>query len=144
MKTCLQLLKSKPQQQIISIAPEQSIYDALLLLAEYKIGAVAVMQRNKLVGIFSERDYAREVVLQNRPAKTTAISDVMTTKLITAKPDDLIDQCMSLMSEKRIRHLPIVDDSMVLGMLSLGDLVKETISYQQELIQQLEGYIRGA
>ncbi len=101
------------------------------------------MQGDKLVGIFSERDYAREIVLQGRSSKTTQIQEVMSSKVITGKPSDLVDASMSLMSEKRIRHLPIVDGDKVLGMLSLGDLVKETISYQQNLIKQLENYIRG-
>lgn len=144
MKTCLQLLNTKKSDAIITIAPDQTIYAALLLLAEHKIGAVLVMQDQQLVGIFSERDYAREVVLHNRSSKETAIAEVMTTRLITAHPHDLIDQCMHLMSENRIRHLPIVENGTLVGLLSLGDLVKETIRYQQELIQALEGYIKGA
>ena len=92
---------------------------------------------------FSERDYAREIVLQGRSSKTTQVHEVMSSKLITGKPDDLVDAAMSLMSEKRIRHLPIMDGDKVLGMLSLGDLVKETITHQQYLIKQLENYIRG-
>ena len=94
-------------------------------------------------GIFSERDYAREVVLQGRSSKTTKISEVMTAKVLTAAPDDLVDACMSMMSDKRIRHLPVLDNDKVLGMLSLGDFVKETISYQQKLISELESYIKG-
>jgi CBS domain-containing protein len=144
MKTCLQILNAKKYKNLISIDPDRPVYDALVILAEYKIGALAVMQGDKLVGIFSERDYAREVVLQGRSSKTTQISVVMTPKVLTAKPTDLVDQAMSLMSERRIRHLPVVDGEKVLGMLSLGDLVKETISYQQDLIKELEGYIKGA
>jgi len=144
MKTCLQILNTKKHKEIISIAPNRPVFDALVILAEYKIGALAVMQDNKLVGIFSERDYAREVVLQGRSSKTTLISDVMTSNVVCAKPDDLVDKCMSLMSEKHFRHLPVVDGDKVLGMLSLGDLVKETISYQQNLIKELESYIKGA
>jgi CBS domain-containing protein len=143
MKTCQQILNAKKYKELLSVAPNRPVYDALVILAEYKIGALAVMDGDKLVGIFSERDYAREVVLQGRSSKTTQIHEVMTAKVLTAKPDDLVDKCMSLMSEKRIRHLPIVDGEKVVGMLSLGDLVKETISYQQQLINQLEQYIRG-
>ncbi len=143
MKTCLQILKEKKYQEIISITPDRPVFDALVILAEYKIGALTVMQDDQLVGIFSERDYAREVVLHGRSSKTTLISDVMTSKVLSAKPDDLVDYCMSLMSEKHIRHLPVLDGDKVIGMLSVGDLVKETISYQQELIEQLEMYIRG-
>ena len=143
MKTCRQILNTKKHTELISIAPNRPVFDALVTLAEYKIGALAVMDGDKLVGIFSERDYAREVVLQGRSSKTTQIQEVMTAKVLTAKPDDLVDKCMSMMSEKRIRHLPVVDGDKVLGMLSLGDFVKETISYQQQLISELESYIKG-
>ncbi|MFM9834915.1 MAG: CBS domain-containing protein [Methylophilaceae bacterium] len=143
MKTLLQILKNKNQKELISIQPERPVFDALVILAEYKIGALAIMQSGKLVGIFSERDYAREVVLKGRSSKTTQIQDVMTTKIISGKPDDLVESAMSLMSEKHIRHLPVLDGDKVLGMLSLGDLVKETIAYQQSLIKQLESYIQG-
>jgi signal-transduction protein with cAMP-binding, CBS, and nucleotidyltransferase domain len=101
------------------------------------------MDGDKLVGIFSERDYAREMVLKGRSSKTTNVSEVMTKEVLTASPNDLVDTAMSLMTEKRIRHLPIVENGQVLGMLSVGDLVKETISYQKQLIAQLEQYIRG-
>ncbi len=144
MKTCLQILNAKKHKELISIAPNRPVFDALVILAEYKIGALAVMQDDKLVGIFSERDYAREVVLQGRSSKTTLIADVMTSSVLSAKPTDLIDKCMSLMSEKHFRHLPVLDGDKVLGMLSLGDFVKETISYQQNLIKELESYIKGA
>ncbi len=143
MKTLQQILNEKKHKELISIAPDRPVFDALVILAEYKIGALAIMQNEKLVGVFSERDYAREIVLQGRSSKTTQIHEVMSSKVITGKPSDLVDASMSLMSEKRIRHLPVVDGDKVLGMLSLGDLVKETISHQQYLIKQLENYIRG-
>lgn len=143
MKTLQQVLNDKKHKEIISIAPERPVFDALVILAEYKIGALAVMQNDQLVGIFSERDYAREVVLQGRSSKSTAIAEVMTAKVITGNPSDLVEQSMRMMSEKRIRHLPVVDGEKVLGMLSLGDLVKETIAYQQRLIKELESYIKG-
>lgn len=143
MKTLLQILKEKKHQELVSIAPDRPVYDALVIMAEYKIGALAVMDGDKLVGIFSERDYAREMVLKGRSSKTTNVSEVMTNKVLSASPNDLVDTAMSLMTEKRIRHLPIVEGGQVLGMLSVGDLVKETISYQKQLIAQLEQYIRG-
>ena len=143
MKTLQQILNEKKHKELISIAPDRPVFDALVILAEYKIGALAIMQGDKLVGIFSERDYAREVVLQGRSSKTTQIHEVMSSNVITGKPSDLVDAAMSLMSEKRIRHLPILEGDKVLGILSLGDLVKETITYQQNLIKQLENYIRG-
>ena len=143
MKTLQQILDSKKHHELISIAPDRPVFDALVILAEYKIGALAVMDNQKLVGIFSERDYAREVVLKGRSSKTTQINEVMTPNVITGKPSDFVESAMSMMSEKRIRHLPVTDDGKVLGMLSLGDLVKETIQYQQRLIKELESYIRS-
>jgi CBS domain-containing protein len=143
MKTLLQVLNDKKHKELISIAPNRPVFDALVILAEYKIGALAVMEGDKLVGIFSERDYAREVVLQGRSSKTTQIHEVMTSKIITGAPDDLVEKAMGIMSEKRFRHLPVVNGDKVLGMLSLGDLVKETITHQQTLIKELESYIKG-
>ncbi len=143
MKTLQQILNDKKYHEIISIAPDRPVFDALVILAEYKIGALAVMQDEKLIGIFSERDYAREVVLKGRSSRTTLISEVMTEKVITAKPGDLVDSAMHTMSEKRIRHLPVTEGETLLGMLSIGDLLKETIAYQQSLIEQLESYIKG-
>ncbi len=141
MKTLQQVLNEKAHKEIISIAPNRPVFDALVILAEYKIGALAVMQDGELVGIFSERDYAREVILKGRSSKSTQISEVMSHNVIACEPDDLVDFAMSMMSEKRIRHLPVVHEGIVLGMLSLGDLVKETIAYQQRLIKELEQYI---
>jgi CBS domain-containing protein len=143
MKTLLQILNIKNHKNLISIQPDRPVYDALVILAEYEIGALAVMQGDKLVGIFSERDYAREVVLKGRSSKNTQVQEVMTSNVITGKPHELVDSAMSIMSEKRIRHLPILDNDKVIGMLSLGDLVKETITYQKNLIKQLESYIQG-
>ena len=143
MKTLLQVLSDKKHKEIISIAPNRPVFDALVILAEYKIGALAVMEGDKLVGIFSERDYAREVILQGRSSKTTQIVEVMTAKVITGKPDDMVDKTLTLMSEKRFRHLPVLDGDKIIGMLSIGDLVKETIAYQQRLIAELESYIKG-
>jgi len=143
MKTLQQLLECKKYKEVISIAPHRPVFDALVILAEYKIGALLVIDGEKLIGIFSERDYAREVILKGRSSKTTQISEVMTDKVLSAKPSDNVEYAMSLMSEKRIRHLPVVDNEKVLGMLSIGDLVKETMAYQQELIKQLEHYIKG-
>lgn len=143
MKTLQQVLDSKKHKEVISLAPHRPVFDALVVLAEYKIGALVVLEGEKLVGIFSERDYAREVILKGKSSKTTQISDVMTTKVLTGKPNDTVEQAMSIMAEKHIRHLPVVDNDKVVGMLSMGDLVKETITYQQNLIKQLESYING-
>ena len=143
MKTLQQILNDKKHKELISIAPNRPVFDALIILAEYKIGALAVMDGDKLVGIFSERDYAREVVLQGRSSKTTLVSEVMTAKVIAGNPGDLVDSAMRLMSEKNFRHLPVLDGDKVLGMLSLGDMVKEIINDQQRAINALESYING-
>jgi CBS domain-containing protein len=143
MKTLIQVIEEKKHKEIISIAPNRPVFDALVILAEYKIGALAVMEGDKLVGIFSERDYAREVVLLGRSSKTTHVTDVMTHNVITGNPHDTVESALKLLSEKRIRHLPVAENGKVLGMLSLGDLVKETLAYQQRLIAELESYIKG-
>lgn len=142
MKTASQVLQDKGHQ-IISIRSDRSVYDALHVLAEHRIGALIVFENDQLVGIFSERDYAREVVLQGRDAKKTAVADLMTKNVITVTPCQPIDVCMKIMSDKRIRHLPVVDGERVIGMLSIGDCVKETIREQEFVIKQLEHYIQG-
>lgn len=143
MKTLQQLLNEKKYKEIISIASNRPVFDALVIMAEYKIGALVVINDDKLVGVFSERDYAREVILKGRSSKNTQVSEVMTSKVLVAQPSDSVEYAMSLMSDKRIRHLPVIEDDQVIGVLSIGDLVKETIAYQKELIRQLENYIQG-
>jgi len=142
MKTVRQLLETKGNK-IYSVAPDCLIYDALLIMAEHRIGALLVMESDHLAGIFSERDYAREVVLKGRTSKTSPVSEVMSTKLITVTCDHTVEECMNLMSGKRIRHLPVLEKGKVLGVLSIGDLVQETINYQRFLINQLESYIQS-
>lgn len=142
MKTVRQVLETKGST-IYSVAPESLVYDALLLMAEHHIGALVVMQRDKMVGIFSERDYAREVVIKGKTSKTTTVGDIMSVQLITVSPDDTVEHCMNLMSGKRIRHLPVLEGDKLVGLLSIGDLVKETIAYQEFLIKQLESYIQS-
>lgn len=143
MKTLQQLLNKKNVKEIISITSDHLVFDALVSMAEHKIGALLVLDGEKLAGIFSERDYAREVMLKGRKSTDTKISEVMTTKVLTASPHDTVDYAMALLSEKRIRHLPIVENDKVIGILSIGDLVQETIEYQQYLIKQLEQYIQS-
>ena len=142
MKTIHQVLGSKTLS-LVSITPDTLIYDALVIMAEKHIGALMVLEGDHLAGIFSERDYAREVVLKGRSSRTSFIKEVMTTNVITVSPKDTVEACMSLMSGKRIRHLPVVEDGKVIGILSIGDLVKETIAEQEALIKQLESYIQG-
>jgi CBS domain-containing protein len=140
MKTAAQLLKLKPTG-VVAIAPEATVLDALKVLAEKNVGAVLVMDGPHLVGLFSERDYARKVALKGKSSTTTPVSEVMTREVVFVTPTHTNEQCMALMTDKRIRHLPVVANDQVLGVLSIGDLVKDTISEQQLTISQLESYI---
>ena len=143
MKKVRELLKQKGSF-VWSIGPDASVYDALALMAEKNIGALLVMEDERLIGIISERDYARKVVLAGRVSKETLVGDVMSTTVIFAEPSETVEECMALMTEKRIRHLPVIqDDGKLLGMVSIGDLVKEVIAEQQFMIEQLEHYISG-
>jgi len=140
MKTAGELLQAKGNS-VLSVTPDSSVYDAILKMAHHEIGALLVMKDNNVVGIISERDYARKIILQNRSSKTTQVSEIMTTNVNYAEPDHSIEQCMSLMTQKRFRHLPVMKGNTVEGMLSIGDLVKEIISEQQSTIEFLEKYI---
>jgi CBS domain-containing protein len=141
MKTMKQLLDQRPRAPI-TVSPDDSVFSALELMAKHDIGAVLVMQGGRLAGIFSERDYARKVILLGKSSKETLVREIMTEKVLYALPDQTTDQAMALMTEKRIRHLPVLDANQnVIGMVSIGDLVKETISEQAFLIKQLEQYI---
>ena len=140
MRTVRQLVDAKAHR-LLSVAPEQTVYAALSKMAEHDIGALIVLQENKLVGIFSERDYARKIVLDGKTSKLTPISDVMTRKVVCVTTDRTADECMALMTEKRVRHLPVVDKKNVLALISIGDVVREMISDQRHTIEQLEQYI---
>ncbi len=142
MKTIRQLLKVKGND-IWSVEPADSVYEAIVLMAEKGIGALLVMQGSETVGVLSERDYARKVILQGRSSKETAVREIMTPDVIFAGPDNTIEECLALMTDKRIRHLPIRDDQEVLGVVSIGDLVKTIISDQRFRIEQLERYVGG-
>jgi CBS domain-containing protein len=142
MKTAAQLIENKKHKEVISIAPNRPVIDALIILAEYKIGALVVMEKDKMVGIFSERDYAREVVLKGKSSKVTTIEEVMTKNVIVGHTKDTFEKAMTIMTENHIRHLPIMDGHNVIGMLSLGDVAKEMIVYQRNLIKELESYVK--
>ena len=143
MISVAKLLAVKPKGTIWSVTPEHMVIDALALMSEKNIGAVVVMDNEKLVGIFSERDYARKGIIQGRKAKSTPVSEVMTSKLFTVTPDMDIEDCMTLFSEKRIRHLPVMQGEALLGVLSIGDIVTAIIQEQSTHIQFLEQYISG-
>ena len=142
MKTAAQLIENKKYKEVISIAPHRPVIDALIILAEYKIGALVVMEKDKMVGIFSERDYAREVVLKGKSSKVTTIEEVMTKNVLVGHAKDTFEKAMTIMTENHIRHLPIMDGHQVIGMLSLGDVAKEMIVYQRNLIKELESYVK--
>ncbi|WPR71797.1 CBS domain-containing protein [Flavobacterium sp. NG2] len=129
--------------EVFSIVSTISVYDALKVMGEKNVGALLVMDNNEIVGILSERDYARKIVLKDKTSKETLVKDIMGTGIITVKPTDDIDYCMGLMSGKRIRHLPVVDDNVVLGVVSIGDIVKAVIEMQKETIHHLDAYING-
>lgn len=143
MKTLRQLIESK-NKILASVSPEQSVLRALEVMAEYDVGALLVIDGKRLAGVFSERDYARKVILQGKASRHTKVSEVMTGKVFYVTQDSTIEDCMALMTEKHIRHLPILDNEKnVLGVVSIGDLVKETISQQKFIIGQMEKYITG-
>lgn len=143
MITVKKLLDLKHQNGVFSIRPDEMVIDALDVMAERNVGAVVVMDGNDLVGIFSERDYARKGIRQGRKAKSTVVMDVMTPKVITVSSDMNIYDCMRIFTEKRFRHLPVVDDNRVVGVLSIGDIVSAIMQEQSDHIQYLEQYITG-
>ena len=140
MASVRQVLQSKGHD-IWSIGPELSVYDAIAMMAQQEVGALVVLDGETLVGVVSERDYARKVVLQGRSSRDTKIKDIMTTRVAFARPDQSVEECMAMMTDKRIRHLPIMDGDKLLGVISIGDLVKSIIEEQQHVIEQLEQYI---
>ena len=140
MKLVRHILDSKGGE-IWRIAAEDSVLDAIKLMAEKHIGALLVMDGDDLNGIVSERDYARKVILRGKSSRETPVRDIMTAEVVTTAPQETVDRCMALMTEKRIRHLPVVEDGRVVGVLSIGDLVKAIIAEQQFQIEQLEHYI---
>ena len=142
MKTVQQILEGK-SLRILSIGPDTSVYDALQLMADKDVGALVVLEGAQLVGIFSERDYARKVILQGKASKETQVREVMTARVVCINPLQTVDECMALMTDKRIRHLPVIEKNKVVGVISIGDVVKEVIADQQFLIHQLEQYIHS-
>lgn len=142
MKLVKHLLDRKGRN-IISVKPDDSVLDAIKLMAVKSIGAVVVIDDGNLAGIMSERDYARKVILKGRASDSTKVSEIMTANVMTASSSNTVNECMNVMTEKKIRHLPVVEENQVIGMISIGDLVEAIIADQQEEIQQLEQYISG-
>ena len=137
------LRRKSGDRKVLSIVPDASVYDAIALMAENSIGALLVVSNGTLVGIMSERDYARKVVLQSRSSKDTRVSDIMTSPVITVSPANTVEECMRLMTDGRIRHLPVVEGATIIGIVSIGDLVRSVITVQGETIQYLQQYING-
>ncbi|MGE5465861.1 MAG: CBS domain-containing protein [Ignavibacteria bacterium] len=143
MKSVDQILRSKALQGIATIAPTASVLEAAALMAGKRIGALVVMEGDTIVGIMSERDIARKLVQADRPARTTKVSDIMTSPVMYVETTNTNEECMALMTDNRLRHLPVLQRGKLVGLISIGDLVKDVISEQQFIIEQLEHYITG-
>jgi len=139
-----QVLKQKTFNKILPISPEQTVHEALSLMAEYDVGALMVMSGSKLIGILSERDYARKGILVGNHSRDTLVREIMSSPVVSVTPCQTVDDCMNLMTQGHFRHLPVLDGDKVIGVISIGDMVKWVISGQEHAIQALEGYITGA
>jgi CBS domain-containing protein len=142
MKTVRQLLQAKGGA-LHSVSPDTRVFEALKLMAEKEIGALVVLEGGALAGIMSERDYARKVILHGKSSHDIPVRDIMTSQVVTVTPGQTVDQCMALMTSKRIRHLPVTEAGKLVGLVSIGDLVKEVIAEQEQTIRQLESYIHS-
>lgn len=142
MRFVSQILQTKGSQTW-TVSPNATVYDALSIMAEKDIGALVVVENSDVVGIFSERDYARKVILRGKSSKNTKISEIMTENVLCVSPDQTVEKCMALMTEKRIRHLPVLESEQLVGVISIGDVVKTIITDQQTIINHLEDYIQS-
>lgn len=143
MKTVREVLRSKPDQAVQTIVPTATVLEAVRLMAQKNLGALVVTEGDEVLGIITERDYARKVILMGRSSKDTPVRDIMTAPVIVVRPEQTNEECMELMTEKRVRHLPVVEGGRLIGLVSIGDMVKDIISEQKQTIQHLEHYIMG-
>lgn len=142
MKSVSSILKTKGDD-VFSVKPDDTVFESLKLMADKEVGALLVMDGERLVGIVTERDYARKVILEGKSSRTSMVAEIMTRRVLCVNPEQTVDECMALMTDKRARHLPVLDHKKVVGVVSIGDLVKATISEQKVLIDQLQNYILG-
>jgi CBS domain-containing protein len=143
MRSVAQILQAKADQSVYTLSPTASIFDAVKLMAEKSVGGLVVMEGGKIVGIITERDYARKIVLMRRSSKDTPVRDIMTTSVMYVHPNETAEECMALMTKNRLRHLPVMDEGKLVGIISIGDLVKAILSEQKLILEQLEHYIEG-
>ncbi|MGI9336225.1 MAG: CBS domain-containing protein [Gammaproteobacteria bacterium] len=142
MVTVKQLLEGKGQD-VWSVSPDDTVFEAVQAMADKDVGALMVLSEGRVAGVVSERDYARRIALEGRASRDTKVADIMTTRVVYALPSQTVDECLALMTDKRIRHLPVMDGDQLIGVLSIGDLVKSIIDEQRHVIEQLEQYIAG-
>jgi CBS domain-containing protein len=140
-RTLLEIINEKEIKEILTVDSKKSVIEALTIMAKYKIGALIVTNEAKMVGVISERDYAREIILEGKSSKDTKVEEIMTRKVFTLSAGDKFEKGLEIMTQKRIRHMPVMDGKELIGMVSQGDLVKEMISYQKELIKELEAFV---
>lgn len=143
MKTVAEILREKANQSVVTVSPDASVFEAVRIMAERSIGAVVVVQGDEVLGMLTERDYASKIVLQDRSSRTTKVRDIMTDSVYYVGRADTREHCMAMMTERHFRHLPVIEDGKLIGLLSIGDLVKDVMSEQKFIIHELERYITG-
>ncbi|MBT3826353.1 MAG: CBS domain-containing protein [Nitrosomonadales bacterium] len=141
VRTLLEIINEKDIKELITVDSKSPVMEALTIMAKFKIGALIVLHKDKMVGIISERDYAREMILEGRSSKDTKVKEIMTKKVLTLSAEDNFEKGLEIMNKKRIRHMPVMDGKKLIGMVSQGDLVKEMIDYQKELIKELKAFV---